>query len=139
MRYLTPSVRIFLLVLLVATGAFRVSLSHLLDAESWTAVGLLAVGYGLALFIAGWVLGVRDDDHLPVMDLGLRFHAATYVVFHAVSYGWMLWGDPAASETLHALHWTAFIWGVLLAVHIALWYGLRRRSIDGLDRDRIFE
>ena len=102
-------------------------------------VGLLAVGYGLALFIAGWVLGVRDDDHLPVMDLGLRFHAATYVVFHAVSYGWMLWGDPAASETLHALHWTAFIWGVLLAVHIALWYGLRRRSIDGLDRDRIFE
>lgn len=129
----------FALLLALLTTAFRFGLSSLLDSREFAWVWVAATAYAVAIFCTGWILGKKDNASLPLFDIGLRFHATTYIVFNGISELWFLLGFQSGYESIVAVHLTALIWGFLLVVHFILFLVMRKNSIKGLEKSEIFE
>lgn len=41
--------------------------------------------YAIPVFIAGWILGKKDNQNLPLAITGFKFHLITYVVSNSVA------------------------------------------------------
>jgi|GEM_PF-4417440 len=78
---------------------------------------LAAARYFVDMLAAGRHFGIKDRDHLPILDVGFRFHLATYLIHNAVSYLWFALGFNSRLENISRLHYTLAIWGFLLLVH----------------------
>ena len=94
--------------------------------------------YGVSVAIAGWLFGEREARHLPINDFGFRYHLATFLVFNLV------WGGCAALgwdkyKSIASSYGLMIIWGAFLLAHLVLFLRLRKKTIDGLDKEDIFE
>ncbi len=93
----------------------------------------------MGMFSAGWFYGFRDGKELPVYDVGFRFHFVTFLSFHVVTSAWFLLGFNADVEKWKPIILTVLIWGFLLSIHFVVYLILKRKSIDGLDKDDLFD
>ena len=139
MKIISRNLLLFALLLLVYTVLFRFGLSQLLMAEKWVWVAIIAVVYGIAIFVTAWMTGKRDGMNNFLFDAGFRWNLTTFLVWGAASEGWFLLGLHSAYESIRVVHITLLIWTGFLVLHLILFLFLRRRTIKGVHRTDIFE
>lgn len=139
MKLITPSLLKFALATTLLTIIFRYSLSYGIDNKTTIIIVLSAILYFIGMFIFGWYFGKKDVNYLPIYDVGFRFHFTTYFVFILVSELWFILKFNSEYEKIRIIHLTAIIWGVLLFFHFLLLLGTRKKAINGLEKEDLFE
>lgn len=137
MKMLTKRFLQFVIGALILTIVFRYSLNLCIESERVFAAIICSIFYFLLMYLAGWFFGKKDDAENEILDIGFRYHSATYVlcvVFSYISYliGWH-------TETLKAMTVTAISWGIGLLIHFICYLIERRKTIRGYVKEEIFQ
>jgi len=139
MKIISRNLLLFALLLFIYTVLFRFGLGQLLMAEKWAWVAIIAVVYGIAIFVTAWMTGKREGMNNFLFDAGFRWNLTTFIVWGAASEAWFLLGLHSAYESIRVVHITLLIWSGFLVLHLILFLILRRRTIKGVHRTDIFE
>ena len=139
MKTITKYMVGFAATALVLTIAVRFSLSTLIEAKLFTIANILGGIYAVSVFIAGWVFGSKECKHLPIYDVGFRYNFVTYLIFSGVSELWFILGLNSAYESIGFIHYAAILWGALVITHYLFYRRFQKQSIDGLNKDDLFE
>ena len=138
MKFVTKNLTYFAVVATALTFAFRFALSAMLAKES-DIYFVPAIFYSLSMFAAGWYFGYKDGRDLPIYDVGFRFHLATYIQYFVATGVVFLLGYNAEVEKWENKLITALVWGFFLAVHFVFYLIYRKRTIDGLKKEDLFD
>jgi len=138
MKFVTKYLVYFAVIATALTLAFRFALSTLL-ANECNFYFVAAIIYSLCMFAAGWYYGFKDGRELPIYDVGFRFHLITYVQYFAVTGVWFLLGFNAEIEKGEKKLITALIWGFFLIIHFVYYLIARKKSVDGLKKEDLFD
>lgn len=129
----------FAITFALFTLTFRYVLSYLLEEKMFTLVWATAAFFMILFFGTGWFYGKKDHKELPIYDIGFRFHLATYVIFNTISEFWFLLGLQSSYESIKMVHYTAIFWGIGLLAHLIFYLMTRKNTINGLNKNEIFE
>ncbi len=139
MKALSKNLRYFAIFFFMGSIIFRYSLSYFLENSSYNIVWIIAVIYFFFNFAIGWILGKRDYELLPLFDVGFRFHFVTYLLFNIVSVFWFLFGFQSQFENIGIVYIIALFWGIGLLVHFIFYMIAQKNSINGINKEEIFE
>lgn len=136
---MTSNLLKFAAVASVLTVTFRLFLSIGIENRSNAIIMVSAIAYFIAMFLAGWIFGKKEWNHLPIHDVGFRFHTTTYLIYIAFSELWFIFNFNTKSETITTIHITAAIWGVFLLCHFIYYLYIRKNTINHLDKEELFD
>lgn len=139
MKLFTVNQLRFAAMLVLLTITFRFGLSYLLNNKEFSWVWVIAVLYGVFIFIAGWNFGKKDFESLPLYDIGFRFHLTTYVVCNLIAELWFLSGNNSQYENIKVVHLTIIFWGIGLLIHFIIFIFTRKNAIKGIEKSEIFD
>ncbi len=139
MKTLSKNLLLFSICLFTLTILFRFSLSSVLQNRLFSSIWIVAATYGVLVFIIGWTFGKRDNLHLPLYDIGFRFHLATYIICNLIAELWHLIGLQSDYENISYIHLTAIFWGIGLIIHYVIYLVTRKNAIKGIKKSEIFE
>lgn len=139
MKPITPYLIKFAITAAFLTIAFRYVLSYGIEHQNHNANIYSAVLYGSLMFVSGWIFGKKDNEYLPIFDIGFRFHLTAYLIHNGLSLSWVSLGLGAKDESLSIALMVAAYWGVFLVIHFIFYMIARKRTIDSLDKEDIFE
>ena len=139
MKTITTYLLRFALTATIFTIIFRHFLSDGIEKNSAITIALSAIFYGIAMFISGWYFGKKDEEYLPIFDVGLRFHLTTYIVHNLISLLWIGLGFGANNEKLNLSVIVAIFWGFFLFLHVIYYLLLRKNSINNLSKKDLFD
>ncbi|MCF8306150.1 MAG: hypothetical protein K9I71_06715 [Ignavibacteriales bacterium] len=139
MKFMTKNLLLFSIFLFIFTFIFRYFLSSLLQDRNFESSWITVIVYAVLVFIVGWVFGNRDNEHLPLYDIGFRFHASTYLICNLIAEFWHLSGYNSVYEPISTVHLTTIIWGIVLLIHLAFYLYTRKYAIRGIKKSELFE
>lgn len=139
MKIITPYLLRFTITAAILTLVFRFTLSHGIENQMLILIGASSGIYGALMFVSGWIFGRKDSEYLPIFDIGFRFHLSTYIVHNLISLLWLGLGFGSQYESISITYMVAGYWGVSLIIHFIFYLIARKRSIDSLDKEDIFE
>ena len=139
MKYFTQNIRKFAGYTLVITLVFRYFISAALRNHYYLSAILSAIIYGILIFIVGWIYGKKEKEFLPLYDIGFRLHLITYIICISISEAWFLLGFQSQYEKIISIHYCAIFWGIGLILHSLFFLKTRKKVINGLKKDEIFE
>ncbi|KUF40177.1 hypothetical protein HX017_18440 [Myroides marinus] len=139
MKTITPYLLRFGLVATILTIIFRYFLSYGIENQSGNIITISAVIYGTLMFASGWYFGRQDGEYLPIYDVGFRFHLTTYLIHNGISLLWIGLGFGAKYENINVSIMVAVYWGIFLLVHFVFFLWARKKSINNLNKEDIFE
>ncbi|MDI9341273.1 MAG: hypothetical protein QM534_11945 [Sediminibacterium sp.] len=139
MKTMTSNLLKFAAVASVLTVTFRLFLSIGIENRSNAIIMVSAIAYFIAMFLAGWIFGKKEWNHLPIHDVGFRFHLTTYLAYIILSELWFALNFHHKSETIITIHITAAIWGVFLLCHFIYYLYIRKNTINHLDKEELFD
>ncbi|MCB0753510.1 MAG: hypothetical protein KDC52_18710 [Ignavibacteriae bacterium] len=139
MKLLTKNQFSFAIFFLVITIILHAGITLLLNAKEFTMVWFFVPVYVIPVFIAGWVLGKKDNQYLPLTVTGFKFHLITYVVSNSVALLKHLLGFASVYENIKTVYLTIIYWGIGLLIHFVLYMLARKKSIKGISKSELFE
>ncbi len=140
MKTITPYLLKFTLTITVLTIIFRYFLSYGIEENNTSnIVTLSAVIYFFLMLGSGWYFGKMDGEYLPISDVGFRFHLVTYLIHNGISILWIMLGLGSKYETLNLSRTVAFYWGIFILFHFFLFLKKRKKTINSLDKEDLFE
>lgn len=139
MKAITKNLMYFAVLFFIMAIIFRYSLSDFIENRSFNLIWIIAVIYFFLNFFIGWFFGKRDYESIPLNDIGFRFHFVTYLLFNLVSVLWFSFGINSQYESIRVVYNTALFWGIGLLIHFIFYLLERKNSINGLNKEEIFE
>ncbi len=139
MKLFTSNQLKFATVLAALLIVFHFGLSTLLKNMEFTWVWLIAAAFAISVFVAGWYFGKKDNDSLPLYDIGFKFHLITYIISNLIAELWFLFGFQSHFEHVKTVHLTAIFWGIGLILHFIIFLYNRKNSIKGIEKSDIFD
>jgi hypothetical protein len=139
MKTVTSFLLWFALTIAVLTLIFRYFLSFGIESDSFAIVTTSATIYGFLMFVSGWYFGHKDEEYLPIYDIGFRFHLTTYAVHSAITLLWIGLGFCSKHEDTNISINILIYWGILLFIHFIFFLWSRKNSIKDLDKNDLFE
>lgn len=139
MKAITKNLMYFAVLFFIMAIIFRYSLSDFIENRSFNLIWIIAVIYFFLNFFIGWFFGKRDYESIPLNDIGFRFHFVTYLLFNLVSVLWFSFGFNSQYESIRVVYNTALFWGIGLLIHFIFYLLERKNSINGLNKEEIFE
>ena len=136
---ITPNLIKFTLATIVLTIIFRVGLSTSLTNKMAVASTICAIVYGILMWLNGSYFGRKEYEHLPIYDIGFRFHLSTFLAHNVVSILWFVFAFESKYENIKIIYITALIWAVILVIHLIYYLTVRKSSIKNLDKEDLFE
>jgi len=138
-KSLTPFLLKFALTTTLLTIIFRTVLSYGLTQNNILLTILASILYSICMFISGWYFGKKDSNHLPIFDIGFRFHFTTYFVFNLISLLWFVFDFNSVSEKIENIYTTILIWGTLLFFHFLFFLRAKKKTIQGINKEDLFD
>jgi hypothetical protein len=139
MKAFTANLMYFAISFFLGAIAFHYGLSYSLESNYFDLVWILAIFYFFFNFLIGWHFGKKDYESIPLNDVGFRFHFVTYFLFNSISMLWFSLGLNSQYESLRVVYLIAIFWGIILIIHFILYLLERRKSINGLSKEDLFE
>jgi hypothetical protein len=139
MKTITPYLLRFALTITILTIIFRYFLSYGIENHSTLIIIISAVIYFISMFASGWYFGKKDGEHLPIFDVGFRFHLTTYLIHNGISLLWIGLGFGSKYEKLSLSIMVVVYWGIFLLLHFIFYLWARKNSINNLDKEDLFE
>ena len=103
------------------------------------AVVMTSIVYGVLMWFNGSFFGRKDYEDLPIYDVGFRFHLATFLTHNVISILWFSFGFQSKYESVRIIYLTAAIWSLFLLAHFIYYLSVRKSTVNGLDREDLFE
>jgi len=129
----------FSLTTILLTILFRVGLSTSLTNKMKIAVLVCAIGYAILMWFNGYYFGKKEHEHLPIYNIGFRFHLSTFLAHNMVSIAWFLLAFESKYESIRIIYMTALIWSGFLLLHFSYFLTKRKSTIRNLDKEDLFE
>ena len=139
MKIITMPLLKYALILIIITLFFHFFLSTALDYGYFNYVGIVAIVYGITVFIVAWYFAKKDNEYLPWYDIGFRFHLSTYIIHNVIANIWISGGLNSRYEKISSVADTALYWGLGLVLHFIFFLIVKRRTIKGLKKSEIIE
>ena len=139
MKILSLNQQRFAAAFFILTVLLQAAITILLNAKEFTLVWLTIPFYIVPVFLAGWYLGKKDNEILPLAITGFKFHLLTYIIANGIAMAKHLLGLASIYEKLGTVYLTIIFWGLGLLLHFVLFLIVRRSSIKGIDKSEIFE
>ena len=139
MKTMTKHLAGFAATALILTIAVRASLSFLLEARQFALTYVVAGIYAICMFAAGWLFGEKESQHLPIYDIGFRYNLITFLIFNGISELWFILGFNSDYERISSVHFAAILWGTIVLIHYFFFLRYRKKSINGLNKEDLFE
>ena len=136
---LTPNLVKFTLLTILLTVLFRIALSSFITNQMIVAVVMTSIVYGVLMWFNGSFFGRKDYEDLPIYDVGFRFHLATFLTHNVISILWFSFGFHSKYESVRIIYLTAAIWSLFLLTHFIYYLSVRKSTVNGLDREDLFE
>lgn len=136
---LTPNLVKFTLLTILLTVLFRIALSSFITNQMIVAVVMTSIVYGVLMWFNGSFFGRKDYEDLPIYDVGFRFHLATFLTHNVISILWFSFGFQSKYESVRIIYLTAAIWSLFLLAHFIYYLSVRKSTVNGLDREDLFE
>ena len=137
--FVTPNLLKFSLVSFLFAVAFRLGLSWSIENKMIVPLVLSASLYGVAMWFSGMFFGKKENDYLPIFDIGFRFHGATFIIHNIVSLIWFWLGFNSHFEKIEVVYYTAVIWLILFIPHLIYFLVTRKSTINNLSKKDLFE
>jgi hypothetical protein len=115
------------------------AITLLLNAREFTLIWFVVPFYAVPVFAAGWYLGKKDNEILPLAVTGLKFHLITYSVANIISLLKHQLGLASLYERIETVYLTTLFWGLGVLLHYTLYLLIKRKSIKGIEKNEIFE
>lgn len=135
----TPALIKFALAAALLTLLFRLGLSSFLEHKQFVLVIVIAVLYGISMYISGRYFGTKDHKYLPIHDIGFRFHLTTFLVYNLISYSRYILKLQSSLENITQLYNTSLICFFFLVIHGYYYIKVKKNSIRNLDKRDLFE
>lgn len=139
MKYKTKFLMLFAVGCILLTAAFRFTLSYAIDTGAISTIVLTAVAYFVLLFAIGWLVGYKFYKSAYRSGIAFPMQLITFLVFSLISLAWFVWGNKSANEHLWHLYFPLIIWLPVLAFTYILHIRRKQNSINGIDKDSLFE
>ncbi|HPW96707.1 MAG TPA: hypothetical protein PK557_07080 [Paludibacteraceae bacterium] len=139
MKTITSYLLWYALTVAVLTIIFRYFLSFGIENNSTAIITVSATIYGFLMFASGWYFGHKDEEYLPIYDIGFRFHLTTYLVHGTITLLWIGLGFCSKNEDTDISVNILIYWGILLLIHFIFFLWSRKKTIKNLDKDDLFE
>lgn len=139
MKYITKNLLIHSVIFLLASFLFRYLMSWSLSNGYFNGVWIVSAVYFLTLTVMIWRFSILDKKHLPLYDLGFRFHVATFIVWLLVSLIWFEFGSISAHEHIIQVYIASIIWLAVLLINFIVYRLTRKKSFKGLKKSDIFD
>jgi len=139
MKYITKNLVIHSVIFLFASFLFRYLISWSLTNSHFHGVWMVSAVYFISLTVMIWRFSILDKKHLPLYDLGFRFHVATFFIWLLVSHIWFEFGSISPHEEIIQLNVSSVIWLIILVIHFIVYRLTRKKSFKGLKKSDIFE
>ena len=136
---LTPNLVKFTILTILLTVLFRIALSSFITNQMIVAVVMTSIVYGVLMWFNGSFFGRKDYEDLPIYDVGFRFHLATFLTHNVISILWFSFGFQSKYESVRIIYLTAAIWSLFLLTHFIYYLSVRKSTVNGLDREDLFE
>ncbi len=130
---------VFALLYAFCTLIFRATLSYSLEHHLYYLIWVASAVYFILLFSIGWILGKAYSFQRIKNDFGLFFHISSYLSVIITTEMWFIFGHPATNETIKHVNYMALYWGILLFIHIVIYFILKRKTIRGISKSEIFD
>ncbi len=136
---ITPNLIKFTIATIILTIIFRIGLSTSITNKMTLAVIIFAIAYAILMWFNGSYFGRKENEYLPIYDIGFRFHLSTFLAHNVVSILWFVFGFESKYENIKVIYITALIWSVFLIIHFIYYLSVRKSSIRNLDKENLFE
>lgn len=138
-KLITPNLSKFTLAAVLLTIIFRIGLSTAITNQITIAIILSAVLYGILMWLNGSYFGKKEYEHLPIYDIGFRFHLATFLAHNVVSILWFSLAFQSKYENIKVIYTTALLWSIFLIIHLVYYLSIRKSTINNLNKEDLFE
>ena len=139
MKTITKQILEFTITAFVLSVSFRILLSFSIE-NKLNFLGILtAILYGSLMFVAGWYFGQKEKRNLPILDIGFRYHLITFLIHNGVSILWFSLGLSSKFENLNSVISTTIYWSPLLIIHFVCYLLIKKKTVDGLNKENIFD
>lgn len=139
MKLITKDLLRFAVAASILTLIFRYFLSMGIDHNSIGIILIISLFYGVSMFLSGMYWGRRDRHHLPIFDVGFRFHLCTFIVHQIISYIWLAGGFASEKEDYGPFYSVMIIWGAILLIHAVIFFRTRNKTYKNLNKRDLFE
>lgn len=136
MKVFTKEFTTFLILATILTLTFRILLSNYLHGQNYTMVWVIAILYGLLMFVVGFYTGKNDVNEFSLARSFLKWHGGIFVIWGLISYLWMFFGNPAPTEKLSSLNLAMIIWAICGTI---VYFFIKYYTVKGVDKSEIFE
>lgn len=136
---ITKNLLQFILVTLLLTLLFRFGLSTSITNKMNIVIFIIGVTYAVFMWFSGRYFGVKDREHLPIFDIGFRFHFATFLAHNSISILWFTFGFQSKYENIKLIYMSASIWLFFLIVHGVYFFYIKKDTIKNLNKNELFE
>jgi hypothetical protein len=133
MEKLSKNQLLFTLIAVVLTFTFLYTLSHFITNQIWNGIYIIAIGFGLLMFLNGLINGYFDDERKQRIDISFRYHFITYISINSVHFIYLFF-DDTNFKLLDAIL-GAIAWGIGLLAHFLY----SRKTIKGYTAEELFE
>lgn len=125
----------YALVVFITTVLFYFTLDFLIGAKIAWAIILLAITYGVVLFLSALFIGKRD---IYEGYYGLNYNLTTYLICNSICLVLILTG-LIDHDQIYGFYSMAISWGIGVVIHFFIYLVLRKRSVRGFDKKEIFD
>lgn len=139
MKTITHNLVKFAIAAIILAILFRFFLTYGIENRSNLIISFSALFYAIAMFMSGWIFGKKDQEYLPIYDVGFRFHLTTYLIHNSISELWFLFDFNSKDETITVVHLTTIIWSLFIIGHFILFLWTRKNAINSLDKKDLFD
>lgn len=139
MKTITHNLVKFAIAAIILAILFRFFLTYGIENRSNLIISFSALFYAIAMFMSGWIFGKKDQEYLPIYDVGFRFHLTTYLIHNSISELWFLFDFNSKDETITIIHFTTIIWSLFIIGHFILFLWTRKNAINSLDKKDLFD
>lgn len=124
---------LFAILSVVLTTVFLLTLNYFIANKEWKNINIIAIAFGILMFVNGLANGYFDNHRMYNYDLGFRYHLITYFAVNVVHIVYVLIASSHFTFKNAALG--AIFWGIGLLVH-SLYV---KKTIKGYTPEELFD
>ena len=139
MKILTSNQLKFGISFLILTILINTGITLLLNSREFSNVWILVPVFIIAVLITGWFFGKKDNENLPLLITGFKFHLITYLITNSIALLKHLLGLASIYEKINTVYLTLIFWGLGLLLHFIIYQIKKGKTIKGIKQSEIFE
>jgi len=128
----------FTVIFVILSICFNYLRTSLIEAELYTPLMITGFIFMLLFYLCGLYFGYKEESPNK-MNIWLKYNIAAFISFIGVSLLWNISGLSYENDNLLSIAVVAIIWIMISTMRIPFYLKYRKKCINGIDREEIFD